>query len=258
MSTSKKIVIANWKMNPDNVAEAKDIFNGIKIGIKGCNKVQTVICPPSIYLSVLSTNYKLQTTNLFLGAQDICHDKKGHHTGEISAEMVANVGAKYVILGHSERREQGETSAQIARKINNAFDAGLRPVLCIGEKSRDEHGFFLKYIEEQLMESLDKVTRKRIPEIAFVYEPVWAISAYGDRPATPEEANEMAIYILKLLTGKIGLKEVKNIQILYGGSVDAENCKSYLEQASIRGLLVGSASLDSKQFSEIVKTANSL
>ncbi len=266
---AKKLIVSNWKMNPDSLKEANGLFTAVKKAATKLKRVKAIICPPAVFLCPLATGYlperrrseragRLQATSFTLGAQDCFHEKKGAHTGELSAAMLCKAGARYVLVGHSERREQGETNSHAARKISNAFDAGLVPILCIGEKVRDEHGFFLKYIEEQLSESLNGVSKKRIASVIVTYEPIWAISTNDLRPATPEECNEMVLYIRKLLAAKIGVGAAKAVPFLYGGSVDAKNCEVFLRHGGVQGLLVGHASLDAKQFTAILQLAEKL
>ena len=247
----KKIIVANWKMHPDSLKEAKDNLLAIRKTASKLRKVHTVVCPPAIFLSSLAVGCTL-------GAQDCFHEKQGPYTGQLSAAMLYKAGARYVIVGHSERRELGETNSQIARKIQCAFDAGLTPILCLGEKARDDHGFFLKNVEEQLTETLAGIAKKRAAALIITYEPVWAISAAAERPATPEECNEMVLYIRKLLAGKIGIAAAKAVPVLYGGSVDAKNIGSFLQHGGVQGALVGHASLDAKQFSAIMQIAESI
>ncbi|OHB24686.1 MAG: hypothetical protein A2542_01155 [Parcubacteria group bacterium RIFOXYD2_FULL_52_8] len=252
---AKQLIVANWKMHPDSLQEAKTLFAGVKKTVVKLKKVKAVVCPPAIFLHAFTTAHPRLPTAFSLGAQDCFYEKRGAHTGELSAAILADARARYVILGHSERRQAGETSAQVARKINLALDAGLTPIVCIGEKVRDEHGFYLKYIEEQLAESLLGVSRKRVAMLVFAYEPVWAVSDQMARAATPEESNEMVLYLRKLLSGKIGIAAAKAIPILYGGSVDARNCESFLQHGGVQGLLVGHASHDGKQFAQMLQIA---
>ncbi|PIR45128.1 MAG: triose-phosphate isomerase [Candidatus Vogelbacteria bacterium CG10_big_fil_rev_8_21_14_0_10_51_16] len=250
----KKIVVANWKMAPDTLKEAKALYLAERKTATGLRRVQTIICPPVIYLHSLSTPYALRPTPA-LGAQSCFHLKSGAHTGALSAEMMARAGARYVLVGHSERRAEGESSVQVAMQVNAVFDAGATPILCVGERERDEHGFFLKYLEDQLIESLHGVSKKRIGMLIIAYEPLWAISSEQLRPATPKESEQMALYLRKLLASKIGLKAAREALILYGGSVDVKNCEAFLREGGVGGLLVGRASLDAKQFGEILKIA---
>src|SRR3989344_5121638 len=140
----RNLVIANWKMNPEELEEAKRVFNVIKKTASLIKNIDVVVCPPLPFLYPLS-NSKL-TKNLFLGAQNIAAETKGAFTGEVSAEMVKNGGAEYVIVGHSERRAMGEINKIINKKLQVAFNSGLTPILCIGEKERDKEGTYLEFI----------------------------------------------------------------------------------------------------------------
>jgi len=255
---AKKIIIANWKMNPDSLKEAKALYSETKKIAGDLKKVRTIVCPPSTYLYPLTSSEKTKKANFQLGAQSSFYSNKGSHTGGVSSAMCKDAGAKFVLVGHSERRAEGESSLQASMSINTIFDAGLTPVLCVGEKDRDEHGFFLKYLEEQLTESISGVSKKRVGELIVAYEPLWAIGREGVRPATPEESLEIALYIRKLLSSKIGAKQAKETPILYGGSVDDKNCEEFLVSGGVEGLLVGRASLSSAQFGKILKVADSV
>ena len=161
------MIIANWKMNPNSLNEAKKIFNKIKIVAEKLKKVETVICPPFTYLSALRTT----------GAQDVFYEDKGAYTGEISVKMLKNLGVKYVIIGHSERREIGETDKIINKKIKTTLETGLKVVFCIGEKARDKDGQYLNFVKNQINKGLKDIPRKLFNNLIIAYEPVWAISS---------------------------------------------------------------------------------
>ncbi len=243
----KKIIIANWKMNPQTLEEAKGIFNSIKKTANKLNKVETIICPPFVYLYSLKAN----------GAQDIFYEERGSFTGEISAEMVKDVGVKYVIIGHSEKRRMGDTDDMINRKIKLALNAGLKIIFCIGEKTRDIESKYLGFIKNQIETGLKGVVKKYFSNIIFAYEPVWAIGA-GSQADSPESTLRTVMFIKRRLFGIFGEELTKKTPILYGGSVSVKNAKDFLENAGIQGLLVGRESLNAKNFSEILKMANNL
>lgn len=254
---SKKIIIGNWKMNPSSQREALDLF---KLTIKAIpNKLKTdvVICPPFIYLESLSRFLKTKR-KASLGAQNVSWEEKGAFTGEISMEMLKDVGVKYVILGHSERRAMGENNIDINKKIKMTLSFGITPVLCIGELKRDENHEYLSFVKKQIEECLAGIVKSSISKIIIAYEPVWAVGKGSIREANPEEFHEMRIFIKKVLSDKFGAKMVEKVKILYGGSLHIDDIPQFLKEDA-DGFLVGRNSLDVKKFSEIINiTENSL
>lgn len=252
---SKKVIVANWKMNPSSLKEAKEIFDGIKKTASKLSKVETVICPPFVFLS----NVSRQMSAVKLGAQNVFYEKKGAFTGEISPAMLKNLGVKYVITGHSERQALGETDEVINKKVKSALEEGFKVILCIGEKERDLNGEYLNFLKMQINEGLKGISKKLLVNLLVAYEPVWAISSNTNAKADdPESAMQAAIFIRRELLPLIGNQAARNIPILYGGSVNPENAGGFLERAGMQGLLVGSQSLIPKNFGEILKIANSI
>ncbi|MFA6524198.1 MAG: triose-phosphate isomerase [Candidatus Paceibacterota bacterium] len=245
---SKKIIIGNWKMNPSSLRQAEDLFKSIQKTISYNLKIDVVICPPYVYLERL----KKLSKKVALGAQNVSWQEKGAFTGEISAEMLKDIGVKYVILGHSERRVMDENNIDINKKTKMAFSFNLIPILCIGEKERDENHEYLNFIKKQIEECLAGVIKNSISKIIIAYEPVWAIGKGAIRQASPEEFREMRIFIKKVLSDKFGAKIVEKVKIIYGGSVHKENAVEFLKE-NADGFLVGRDSLDSKKFTEIIK-----
>ena len=246
---SKKIVIANWKMNPMTLKEAGMLFAGTVKLLSGIRKTQVVVCPPFIYLEKL----KKISKKISLGAQDAFWGEVGAYTGEVSGEMLCNLGAKYVILGHSERRAMGEKDIEINKKVKSSLTSGLRPILCVGENARDEDHSYFSLVKAQLEGCLSGVSKESISRVIIAYEPVWAISTtIGRKDATPEDFLEMSIFIRKVLVDKFGIK-TKMSSIIYGGSVNDKNVGDFLKHESADGVLVGNASLNQEKFSKIVK-----
>lgn len=249
----KKIVIGNWKMNPLSLKEAEKLFFDTAKSISSVKKTEIVICPPFLYLEKL----KKLSKKIFLGAQDSFWGDKGAYTGEISVEMLYNIGTRYVILGHSERRAMGESNNDINKKIKASIGAGLRPILCIGESVRDENHEYLNFIKTQIEECLNGISKDSISKVIIAYEPIWAIGK-GAYPATGEEFREMNIFIRKILSDKFGVKNILKIRIIYGGSVDEKNTTDFIKNGKTDGFLLGRASLDSKKFSKIVEICETL
>jgi triosephosphate isomerase len=251
MKSNPYFIIANWKMNPGTVKESQAIFNTVVKANKGI-KNNLIICPPYPFLFI-GNNLKLK--NISLGAQDVFEELDGAYTGEVSPKMLLSLGVKYVILGHSERRFLGDTNQIINTKILTTLKSKLKPILCIGEKTRDHNGFYLAFVKHQLIECLSEVPKAQVKNIIFAYEPVWAIGSKSLREATPEEFVEMKIFIKKIIADIYDLKTASLAKVIYGGSVNSLNAKNFIE-ASADGLLVGRDSLNPKKFQEIIKTIN--
>lgn len=249
----RKIIVGNWKMSPLSLNQAKEIFKGVKKTALTLRNTDTVVCPPFVYMGELAA--RVSGKRFAVGAQDSFWKEEGAYTGEISPLMLKSLKAQYVILGHSERRALGETDADIAKKANMALTAGLTPIICVGENTRDDHGEYIKRIEEQIRGSLAGIQKKSLTNVIIAYEPVWAIGAKALRPASPEDVLEVSILIKKILSNMFDRETAEMVPMLYGGSVDAKNCGSFLVEGAADGLLVGRASLDPKQFSEILKVA---
>lgn len=251
---SKKIVIGNWKMNPTNSKEALQLFSEISKSSLSIKKTELIVCPPFLFLE----NLKKKSKKIMIGAQDSFYEEKGAFTGEISVEMLFNIGIKYVILGHSERRALGEASGEVNKKIKKVLSFGLIPIVCFGESIRDENHEYLNFIKTQVEESLNGISKNLISNIIIAYEPIWAIGKNAVREATPEEFLEMSIFIKKILSDKFGVKTIEGIRIIYGGSVHPENALSFLKDGKADGFLVGRDSLNSKKFLQIVKITEDL
>src|SRR3989338_3918130 len=214
----KKIIIGNWKMNPRTLKEAEKLFAGIAGAVRRIKKTEVVICPPYLFLA----NLKNLSRKIVLGAQDAFWEEVGAFTGEISAEMLYNLGVRYVILGHSERRELGETDGFVNKKIKSALGSGLVPILCVGEKERDENHEYFSAVKSQVERCLKGVSKNLISKIIIAYEPVWALSTTALRhDATPADSREMAIFIRKVLSDLTSPDTASSVRIIYGGAADA-------------------------------------
>lgn len=246
---AKKIVIANWKMNPESLSEAKQLLQFVKKGASKLKKTIVVVAPPFQYLHLL----KPTKNRILLGAQDGFPGGAGASTGEISFSMLKNMGVSHVILGHSERRAMGETSELVSRKILSALKYGITPVVCIGESQRDSQGSYLAFIDEQIRMTLAGLNRRDVLKILIAYEPVWAIGKTKDEAMSPEKLHEMSLFIHKILVGIYGREIAKDIPIIYGGSVELGNAGNLIKNGNVSGFLVGHASLKGKEFVEILK-----
>ena len=241
----EKLIIGNWKCNPTSLNEAKKLFNLAKRGIKKIKNVEVVICPPFSYLSLISS-FLVPRSSFKLGAQNCFWEEKGAFTGEISPLMLKDLGCKYVIVGHSERRTLGETDEIINKKLKAVLKAKLTPILCIGETAKErKKGKTFKVLRKQIKTALNfpKYEILNTKYLIVAYEPVWAIGT--GKPCGIEEAREVRLFIKSIL---------KNVPVLYGGSVTSKNGKDYLKEANFDGLLVGGASLKAKEFVKIIKS----
>ncbi|MFH0804480.1 MAG: triose-phosphate isomerase [Candidatus Zambryskibacteria bacterium] len=250
----RNLVVANWKMSPETLEDARKIFNGVRLTAKDLKNTDVVVCPPSPFLYLLS---KLKyPSNIFLGAQDIFDEIGGAFTGETSVGMVKNLGASFSIIGHSERRAMGEINETIRKKLQVAFDANIAPILCIGEKERDREGNHLAFIKNQIKECLFGLQKKYLVGIIIAYEPIWAIGKSYREAMSPTDIHVMVLYIKKVLTEIHGKDIADGSKILYGGSVEAENAHEIADIGNVDGFLVGHASLIPEQFSAILKVAD--
>jgi len=259
----KKIIVGNWKMNPLTLKEAEKLFTNVAKNISTVKRTEIVICPPFPYMEKLKKlslvrSHTGEARKIIIGAQNAFYGDTGAFTGEVSAEMLYDIGARYVILGHSERRALGEGNGDINKKIKSSLVAGLRPILCVGENVRDlDHGYF-NLVKMQLEECLLGISKNSISKIIIAYEPIWAISSTPDRKdATSGDSVEMAIFIKKVLSDKFG-KDASSVRIIYGGSVNTKNAKDFLQNGGVDGLLPGNSSLDAKKFTEIIKICEAL
>jgi triosephosphate isomerase len=236
----KNLIVANWKMNPNSQKEAKEIFDSIREGARGL-KLEVVVCPPSVYLyaSIFGEGV------VSMGAQNVYFEDKGAFTGEISVDMLKDLGVEYVIIGHSERRKYfGETDESVNKKIKKALESGLKVIFCIGETAEErDAGKKNEVLKRQIKQGLVGVND--LNNINIAYEPVWAIGTGNN--CSVEETKESIEFIKKLVGDRM--------RILYGGSVKSENSGAYIKEAMSNGLLVGGASLNPEEFVKIVKSA---
>ena len=239
-------------MNPTGLSDAKNIFNKISDGIKKLPEVETVICPPAVYLSPVT----LKASKVHLGAQDGFHEVSGAYTGSVSISMLKSLGAEYLLVGHSEMRQAGETEEVINKKIKAAIKLGLKVILCVGEKVHDENGEYLKVLQSQLLKALEGLQKKSFGQIIIAHEPVWAIGALAKGADTPESFAHNRLFIKKVLADMAGKKVGLAVPVLYGGSVGTKNAKEFLTEGQADGLLVGRASLVPQDFIKIVEIAN--
>ena len=253
MDRERKLIIAgNWKMNK-TVAESLDLANGLVRELKEVKEVDIAICPPFTALSEVSK--AVIDSNIRLGAQNMSQNGYGAHTGEIAAGMLKEFSTKYVILGHSERREyQRESDELIAGKAKAAHEAGLKPIVCVGEQLEErESGNTENVVGTQVRGSLAGLTMEEMLGTVIAYEPVWAIGT--GKTATAEQAQEVHAFIRNLLADFFDADTAKAMRIQYGGSVKPDNARELMSQPDVDGALVGGASLDVRVFSELIKNS---
>ena len=249
----RPLVAGNWKMNGDS-ASAVDLVNGIVNGSSDVSNAEILVCPP--YILIPRAADALNGSDaVTIGAQDLDINASGAFTGQISAAMLLDAGCKYVIVGHSERRAiYGESDQNVADKFKVAQDAGLIPILCVGETLEErESNNTESVVARQIQAVIDLVGIEKFDQAVIAYEPVWAIGT--GKTATPEMAQEVHKFIrdmLSALNGDIS----NNLRLLYGGSMNAANAEALIGMADIDGGLIGGASLQAESFLAICKAAN--
>lgn len=251
----KKIVAGNWKMNlgyEEGLSLFSEIVNMVKDERKG--EQLAVICAPYIHLNSLS---KLGGNDVKIGAQNCHQNESGAYTGEISAKMIQSVGAEYVIIGHSERRQYfAESDSLLSDKTKIALANGLTPIFCIGETLDERNnGSYFDVLTTQLTDGLFTLDEADFAKIVIAYEPVWAIGT--GLTASSEQAQEVHAFIRKEVAKKYSEAAAEQVSILYGGSCNPKNAAELFAQKDIDGGLIGGASLKSRDFVDIIKTFNS-
>jgi triosephosphate isomerase len=244
------LAIGNWKMH-GTLAEARPLATAIRDGLKRPRGVEVVLCPPFTALPAVAEI--LAGSPIRLGAQNCHWEASGAHTGEIAPAMLAELGCRYVLAGHSERRrEMGETDQQINRKVKAALAGGLTPVLCVGETADERRqGLTFTTVEGQLRAGLADMPADAIAQVVLAYEPVWAIGTGVN--ATPSQAAEVHGYLRGLLSELTSKDTAATVRILYGGSVKADNADALAAESEIDGALVGGASLNAAGFIAIAR-----
>jgi triosephosphate isomerase (TIM) len=253
MNKERKLIIAgNWKMNK-TAAEALVLVGNLKLELAKIREVDIVICPP--FTALESVSKVILDSNLRLGAQNMSEQNFGAFTGEICAGMLKEFSVRYVILGHSERRQhQKESNALIARKAAAAHGASLKPIVCVGETLAErEEGQTDKVLETQVRGSLAGLTKEQMVETVMAYEPVWAIGT--GKTATTQQAQDAHAFIRSLLVKIFDEAVAKKVRIQYGGSVKPANARELMGQPDVDGALVGGASLEARSFADIIKNS---
>ncbi len=248
-------IAGNWKMNL-NRGQSLSLVQSLVESLRGVSDVDIAVCPPAVYLGELGK--ALHATNIGLGAQNVNSKTEGAYTGEISCSMLKDVGCRYVILGHSERRAiYGETDSIVNEKLHAVLAAGLTPIVCVGETlEQREAGQTQQVVRSQCIGSLAGLTEDQMLKTVLAYEPVWAIGT--GKTASPAQAEEVHKDIRSLLETQFSVGTAQKIIVLYGGSVKADNAQELLSEPNIDGALVGGASLKQDSFEGIIKAATSV
>jgi triosephosphate isomerase len=248
-----KSIVGNWKMFT-TAAEARQLAKAVLDGVDNDECISVIVCPPFPYLALVGQI--LKGSRVALGAQNVYPEKEGAFTGEVSPAMLLDVGCKYVILGHSERRHKlGESDAFVNQKVRFALAAGLNVILCVGEtldqRKADQTGALL---DRQLVAGLAGVTTATLGRVSIAYEPVWAIGN-PNHHATPDQAQDAHAIIRRRVGRLFDEGSAQAISIQYGGSVKPDNAAAFLSRPGIDGALIGGASLHADQFLAIVRAA---
>jgi triosephosphate isomerase len=239
-----------------NRGQSLSLVQSLVESLRGVSDVDIAVCPPAVYLGELGK--ALHATNIGLGAQNVNSKSEGAYTGEISCSMLKDVGCRYVILGHSERRAiYGETDSMVNEKLHAVLAAGLTPIVCVGETlEQREAGQTQQVVRSQCMGSLAGLTEDQMLKTVLAYEPVWAIGT--GKTASPAQAEEVHKDIRSLLETQFSVGTAQRVIVLYGGSVKADNAQELLSEPNIDGALVGGASLKQDSFEGIIKAATSV
>jgi len=248
----KKVIAGNWKMNM-NLHQSQKLVSEIINGLGKDSKAEVIVCPS--FTSLSEVNSLLKGTQVKLGAQNMYYEESGAFTAEISADMLKSVGCEYVILGHSERRVIfNESDELINKKIKVALSKELKPIFCVGELlEQRESGKTMEVVSSQVEKGFEEIASEQMKNIIIAYEPVWAIGT--GKTATPEQAQEVHLFIRELVAKKFSSSVAENLIIQYGGSVKPDNAGELLSQKDIDGALVGGACLKADSFLSIIASA---
>jgi triosephosphate isomerase len=245
----KKLIVGNWKLYVSSLSEGKKLLRAIDKSFPRGVKSTVVICPPVALAVALRASYGGK--RISFGTQDASFESEGKHTGEISPRQLKESGIDYVIVGHIERREKGDTDEIVSKKVAAALSEKLHPILCVGEPERDQEGHFFEYLKKNIVSSLSRVASSDAKNLTIAYDPLWAIGN-AEAPA-PSVIREASVFIRKTLSEIWGREAAEKVRIIYGGSVDAENADMIAEAANIDGVLPGRASVDPEIFCQIIK-----
>jgi triosephosphate isomerase len=254
----RKIIVGNWKMNPTSLAEAQNIFKKVKAAASKLKSTHVVMCPPFVFIGKFAPMKLAGKAKkmVAIGAQDVFYEPQGAFTGNVSAPMLKELGLTHVIIGHSERRAAGETDETVSKKVLAALEAGIHPIVCVGEVTRDPQGMYLETLKNQIKNSLSNVPKKLFSQIVVAYEPVWAIGAKEAMDAATIE--EMTIFVKKTISDLSDHENGIATPVLYGGSINFRNAPDIISRGKVDGLLVGRESVNTPGFIELLKAVDPL
>ena len=241
-------------MNPATLDEAKTIARKLRRVSSTLSHVEVVACPPFVFIPVIMSDK--DQNRLKIGAQSVSMDEGGPHTGEVSATMLKGMGVKYVIAGHSEERERGDSDELISKRIQAIVAEGMEAVLCVGEKVRDENGAYLDVLRDQIKNSLSGVPANKARNIVLAYEPVWAIGAQEAMAA--DQVREMGLFVRKVFSDVFNADQALKATVIYGGSVNFRNAAEIITVGQVDGLLVGRESVNMPGFTELLKAVDAI
>ena len=247
MSKKESLVIGNWKLNPATAKTAESLITETKKLVKKSN---CIIGVAPVFVHLPTVGKKTLKSNIKLVAQDVSVEPLGAFTGEVSAGQLRDLGVSHVIIGHSERRAQGETDQQVVRKVQAALKNKLTPIVCVGEKERDVQGNFYAVVQKQIAFLTSALSETECKKIVIAYEPIWAIGT--GKTASVEDIKEMQLFIYSTLAKAYSRIAANKIRLLYGGSVKPHNAKRLYIDGGMNGFLVGGASLKAKDFAAII------
>ena len=249
----KTIIAGNWKMNM-TPSQTKAMIEELKPLVKEVKWCEMVLCVP--FVDIAAAVKAAKGSKIAIGAENMHFEPKGAYTGEVSADMLKECGIKYVVLGHSERRQYfGETDETVNKKVKVALESGFRPIVCVGESLDErEQDVWSEVVRKQVKIALKDVTVEDVKKVVIAYEPIWAIGT--GKTATADQANEVCATIRECLRGLYGARAARAITIQYGGSMNAKNAAELLSKPDVDGGLIGGASLKPNDFHAIIDAAN--
>ena len=249
----KTIIAGNWKMNK-TASETKKFAEELKAVMPKAKWCEVVVCVPAVNIQTAIKAFK--DMRVSVGAENLFYEKSGAYTGEVSGDMLKDLGVKYVIIGHSERRQYfGETDVTVNKKVHAALEAGLHPIICVGESlEQREMGITMELVALQVKAALSGVSAEKVRKCVIAYEPVWAIGT--GKTATAEQAAEVCTLIRATVRHLYGARIARSVTIQYGGSMKPSNAAELLAQPDIDGGLIGGAALKSGEFVDIINAAN--
>ncbi|MDP2650206.1 MAG: triose-phosphate isomerase [bacterium] len=247
-----KYVVFNWKMNPKTLTEANRLFTAVKKSATGLKRVNTIIAPPAVFLHDLSRGYRGKS--VAFSAQNVFYEQEGSYTGEMSPAQAKDAGAGYAVIGHAERRAMGESDEVVRRKVSAALQVHLKPIIAVGERERDEDGEYVSIVRAQIKAALTEVPPSKFKNVLLTYEPTWTIGM--DDAPDKNSVHQMMLLVRKTLLELFGKDAMKQVRVLYGGSVNPENAADIFSVPDLDGVLIGRVSLVPAQLHEVLKIAN--